>query len=138
MKQTKSLDIILANDHQILRNGIKATILYSFPQINVLSEPKDFVQLHEQITGSSNLELLITDDVMPKGTIVESLVTIREQKPKLKIIITTMHADIDYIKGLVPYCDGIVSYINIPNVIGEAITTVLNDGIYYTFPGIKN
>lgn len=133
----EQIHMILANDQWLFRSAVKACILHYNPLIKVLSEPEDFIQLFQHIADFPDAELLISDDVMPQGTIIEALQIIRLQVPRLKIIVSTMHADVDYIKRLIPFCDGVLSYINISETIDHAIKTVLNEGIYVQYPGVK-
>lgn len=136
IESQKNINLILANDHSILRGGIKAGLRNHGPSLEFLAEPENFQQLFVALNEFPETEVLLTDDVMPLGNIKDALLLIRDRFPSLKIIVTTMHADIKYIKSLIPLSDGVISYINATEECSKAIQTVLNGGIYFTFPGV--
>lgn len=87
--ETKTIKILLANDHPLLRSGI-SILLNKHEQIQVVGEAGNFKELLEKLTQIP-ADILMTDDVMPFGDILTVLPVIKEQYPELKIIVNSMH-----------------------------------------------
>ncbi|WMJ72275.1 response regulator transcription factor [Cytophagaceae bacterium ABcell3] len=89
------IKIVLADDHRLVRDGIKA----------LLAKSSDFVIAGEADDGKELLELLkkakpdvaLIDISMPNLTGLEAIPLIKKDFPGTRIILLTMHADPDYI-----------------------------------------
>ena len=88
------IKIILANDHTLLLNGIRQALLNDASLIEIVGEALDFeallILLHD-----IEADILMTDDVMPGGTILTILPLIKTQYPHLKIIVISMHESLN-------------------------------------------
>lgn len=84
----EAISVFIANDHSLLRDGIKKTILEN-PNIRIVGEAGSFAEIFEKL-DSSKTDILITDDQMPDGDFKESLYKIRQHWPKLKVIVLSL------------------------------------------------
>lgn len=88
--------IIIADDHQLFRNGIRA----------LLQSGGDFEVVGEADSGDSLLNLLKTKEAdlvlldisLPDKSGLDILPIIREKYPDLKCIMLTMHEELQYVK----------------------------------------
>jgi DNA-binding NarL/FixJ family response regulator len=124
-----NLKIILADDHQIVREGI-AHLLESFGNMEIVAQAGDG---HEAVRVTTELQpdILILDITMPKLRGVEVISEVKTKSPKTKIIILSMHNKEMYIKECMK--NGASAYLLKESAVNElksAIDYVLNDQIY--------
>lgn len=124
-----NLKVILADDHQIVREGI-AHLLESFGNMDIVGQAGDG---HEAVKLSAELQpdILILDITMPKMRGVEVITEVRSQSPKTKIIILSMHNKEIYIKECMK--NGASAYLLKESAVNElksAVDYVMNDQIY--------
>lgn len=124
-----NLKVVLADDHQIVREGI-AHLLESFGNIEIVGQAGDG---HEaiRITTERQPDILILDITMPKLRGVEVISEVRVHSPKTKIIILSMHNKEVYIKECMK--NGASAYLLKESAVNElrsAIDYVVNDQIY--------
>ncbi len=94
MKQ--KLTVLLADDHKLLRSGLKL-LLQRNPDFSVVGEAADgeqTLQLFQQLEP----DILLLDLSMPKMDGLECLREIKSRYPAAKVIVLTMHEDENYIK----------------------------------------
>ena len=94
MKQ--KLNVLLADDHKLLRTGLKL-LLQRNPDLTVVGEAADgeqTLQLFQQLEP----DLLLLDLSMPKMDGLDCLREIKSRWPEAKVIVLTMHEDENYIK----------------------------------------
>ena len=94
MKQ--KLNVLLADDHKLLRAGLKL-LLQRNPDFAVVGEAADgeqTLQLYQQLEP----DLLLLDLSMPKMDGLDCLREIKSRWPEAKVIVLTMHEDENYIK----------------------------------------
>lgn len=85
------MKILLADDHIIVRNGIKVLLTGSIPFAEV-TEVSNGMELLEQLP-KQNWDIIISDITMPPGDSgLETIYKIKEEYPRLPIIILSMHA----------------------------------------------
>jgi DNA-binding NarL/FixJ family response regulator len=89
--------IILADDHILLRQGLKR-IIESVPDLRVVGEAGDGLDLL-RILKKQDADLVILDISMPNLRGIEAAVEIRKACPKMKILILTMHKDSEYFRS---------------------------------------
>jgi DNA-binding NarL/FixJ family response regulator len=92
----KPLTIILADDHAMVRRGIKK-ILLEDPGLLVVEEAGDGVELLEKLKTVTP-DLAIVDISMPRMGGLEAAARIKKHCPAMKILILTMHRDKEFLK----------------------------------------
>jgi len=87
--------VLLADDHGIVRNGIKS-LFNDVDEIEIVGECADGEETIEKIKELSP-DVLITDIEMPKLSGIEVTEIVRKDFPKTNILILSMHDDEEYV-----------------------------------------
>lgn len=93
----KKITVVLADDHSILRAGLKM-LLESQNDIEVVAEAENGNQA-VQACQQHQPDILILDLSMPEGSGLPVIEKIKKESPKTKTIVLTMHLDIEWIKS---------------------------------------
>ncbi len=99
MSQKQELKIIIADDHQIVIDGLKS-LLVQQPHIKVVGEAangKEALKLIE----NTEVDIAVLDISMPEMNGVEAAKIIKKQYPEIKILILTMHDGSEFIHELI-------------------------------------
>ena len=91
----KKYEIVIAEDHTILREGLRA-LLSSHPDFEVVGEAEDG---REAIRRVEKLmpDLVLMDLSMPRMNGLEAIKEIKKHSPEIKIIALTVHKTEEYI-----------------------------------------
>lgn len=90
-----SITVILADDHQIVRNGIKV-LLESEGRIKVIDEAANGMEALEKCKKSQP-DVLIVDIRMPVMNGIETVKNLPHHSPSTKALVLSMHDDEEYI-----------------------------------------
>ena len=102
-----SVNILLADDHLMVREGLKQ-VLELDQGIDVISEASDGYECLNLI-NKTNPDVVLLDINMPNLDGLQVLSIMKQQKMKNKVIMLTIHKDVDYlIEALDAGCDGYV------------------------------
>lgn len=88
------LRILIADDHDIVRQGLEKILRAEYPDAYIAAVV-DGVELIRQVQ-SSGWDLVISDWSMPSAGGLEALARIREFRPGLPVLILTMHPEEQY------------------------------------------
>jgi DNA-binding NarL/FixJ family response regulator len=127
--------IVIAEDHTILRDGLRA-LISSNPNFDVVGEAKDG---QEAIRFAEKLKphLVLTDLSMPRMNGMDAIRDIRKQAPETKIVVLTIHKTEEYIlAALKAGAHGYVLKDAAQDELMMALKTVLG-GKRYISPGIS-
>ncbi|MEJ2024803.1 MAG: response regulator transcription factor, partial [Deltaproteobacteria bacterium] len=127
--------IIIAEDQKILREGLKA-LLSSSEDFEVVGDAEDGLDAIRAVK-MHNPDLLLLDISMPKMNGMSVIKDIKNQNPKIKILMLTVHESEEYIleafkSGADGYCLKDASY----SELVMAINSILSDNRYIS-PGIS-
>jgi len=123
--------IVLADDHQIVRRGLK----------QLLGEEADFAVVGEAADGNETLRLvretgfdvLVLDLSMPGRSGIELIKLIRAEKPKLPIVVLTMHQEEQYaVRAIKSGARGYLTKESAPELLVSAIRKVAGGGAFIT------
>jgi DNA-binding NarL/FixJ family response regulator len=89
-------NIVLADDHILVRQGIKK-ILQEDQEMRVVGEAADGVELLE-ILKKTTPELVILDISMPRLKGLAAAAIIRQLYPDIKVLILSMHRSKEYLR----------------------------------------
>lgn len=92
----KTYRIILADDHTILRQGIRR-LVEEIPGLQVLAEAHDGLELLS-LLQFHNPDLVIVDITMPGIGGIEATREILRLYPEVKVLILTMHKRVEYLQ----------------------------------------
>ena len=91
----KKIKVVVADDHTILRQGIKA-LLNNQEEIEVVGEAKDgreAIKVIEELLP----DVILMDIAMPGLNGLEATRRIKKKFPKTKVVVLTMHTNEEYI-----------------------------------------
>jgi DNA-binding NarL/FixJ family response regulator len=91
----KKIKIILVDDHQLVRDGIKA-LLSGVSDLEIISEASDSKELFQQLT-TLKPDILIMDISLPEISGIEITKTISKDYPDIKVLILSMYNSEDFI-----------------------------------------
>ena len=121
--------IILADDHIMMRQGIKKIIEES-EDIVVIAEASDGLELLA-VLKKMTPEMIILDISMPNLRGIEVSREIKSFNPKIKVLILTMHKKIDYLyHALSAGADGFLLKEDTDEELFTAIETIRRGRIY--------
>ena len=125
------INILIVDDHQIIRNGIKL-MLRTFPEFNVIAEAENGLEAVEYVENNAqNINVILMDISMPKLDGIGATKLIKEKFPELKIIALTMHLEESYIKDMLKSgASGYMLKESDKNTVAKAINLVAQGGNY--------
>ncbi len=91
----KKIRVVLADDHVMLRSGLKL-LLNGQTDIEVVGEASDGAEAVSK-AAELNPDVLLLDITMPNMSGIEALRTIKEKRPSISILILTMHENEAYL-----------------------------------------
>lgn len=126
------IKIMLADDHLLMREGIRKLLEFD-GTIKVVEEASDGEECIEKIKVSEP-EVLLLDINMPKKNGIEVLKIIKDEKIDVKVLILTVHNEIEYlIKAVDIGVDGYILKDSESSELKKAIRAV-NNGESYIQP----
>jgi len=132
----KPFNIVIAEDHTILREGLKS-LLSSHPDLKVVAEAEDGLEAIRRVQVHSP-DLLLLDLSMPRMTGLDAIREIKRVSPQTKIVVLTVHKTEEYILAtLRAGANGYVLKEAHSNELLTAIRHVLN-GHQYLSPSIPS
>jgi len=125
----KTYKIVLADDHALLREGIKKIINES-DNLEVIDEASDGLALLA-LLKRSRPDMVILDVAMPKLRGIEAAREIQKQYPTVAILVLSMHKSRAYLeKALASGAKGYVVKEDSGNELIHAIQTIRRGGSY--------
>lgn len=103
----KSIRIALADDHAVLRAGLRV-LLNAEPDITVVGEAGDGAEALA-IVEQQTPDILVLDLMMPNIKGIDIIEQVIRQYPKTRVLVLTMHAESQYIRHVVKA--GVAGYV---------------------------
>ena len=125
----KKIRIFIAEDHAILRDGLRA-ILSDHKEFEVVGEAADGI---EAVRGClrAKPDLMLLDLSMPRMNGTEVIHHVKTSAPEIKILVLTLHRTADhYLKAVEAGADGYTLKDAKQRELLHAIRTVLEGGFY--------
>jgi DNA-binding NarL/FixJ family response regulator len=95
----KKIKILFADDHSIVRNGLRA-LFRSTPGFSIVGEAPDG-ETAVQLASLRKPDIAILDISMPKLNGIEAMQIIKQRHPNIKILILTIHEDEAYVDRII-------------------------------------
>ncbi|HEX8278015.1 MAG TPA: response regulator transcription factor [Segetibacter sp.] len=126
----KLIQIALADDHKIFRDGIRMA-LKNREFIRVLWEAEDGKDMMHKLKLKKP-DILIMDIKMPETDGIKALQLIRKEYEDLKVIILTMYDDKETITKMMEYgANAFLAKTTDPDEIYKAIISCMNEDFYF-------
>jgi DNA-binding NarL/FixJ family response regulator len=121
--------IVLADDHAIVREGLK----------RIVSDADDFVVAGEACDGTevmqkvrdTEFDVLVLDLSMPGRSGMELIKLVKAEKPKLRILVLSMHQETQYaVRAIKSGASGYLTKESAPAQLEQAIRKIAAGGAY--------
>ena len=124
-----SVNILLADDHKMIREGLKQ-LLEMYDDIKVVGEAGDGFECLN-LADKTHPDVILLDINMPNLDGLQVLNIIKTQKMDCKVIVLTIHNEIEYlIKAIDFNCDGYILKDSDFDTLKNAIMTVYEGQTY--------
>lgn len=123
---------LIADDHAILRAGIKQILLTEFPSA-IIEEASNAEELIKTIRKEEKWSMVISDLTMPGGSGLDALQQIHAEFPTLPVLILSMHPEEQFAPRLLKA--GASGYLNkeaVPTELTTAVRRILQGRKYIT------
>ncbi len=128
--------IVIAEDHTILREGLKA-LLSQHPDLEIAGEARDGLEA-VRVISDLKPDLALMDLSMPKMNGIDAIREVRRCCPGTKILVLTVHKNEEYVvASLKAGANGYLLKESTHQELIQAVTHVL-DGKPYLSPGISD
>ena len=123
--------ILIADDHSVVRRGVKQILLEGFPDAKVTEVP-DAETLIQKVMAE-DWDVVISDLSMPGRSGLEALQQIKAVKPKLPVLILSIHPEDQYaIRVLKAGASGYLSKDLAPDELVNSVNKVMQGKKYIT------
>ena len=126
---TYRLSIVLADDHALVREGLKH-LLMTFKNVQVIGEAGDGF---EAIRKADELkpDIMILDISMPQLRGIEAIKEIKRYSPETKVLILSMYKNSEYIRQTLQYgASGYILKESASDELRKAISCIAEDQVY--------
>lgn len=127
-----SYNVIIADDHQIVIDGIKSVLLNT--DYKIVSEASNGQEAINIINSSAHkFDILITDISMPLLSGTELCKMVKQTHPDIKVLILSMYSSSSMVKeAVVAEADGFMLKNSGKEELQNALHKIVNDGTYYS------
>jgi DNA-binding NarL/FixJ family response regulator len=121
--------IVLADDHTIVREGLKQLLLAA-DGLEIAGDARDGHEVMKAVR-ELDFDLLLLDMSMPGKSGIELIKQVRAEKPKLRILVLSMHEERQYaIRAIRAGASGYLTKESAPHQLVEAIRKVAGGGAF--------
>ena len=125
------IDVVLCDDHAVLRRGIRDTLTES-PDIRVTGEAGSYPELRD-VLRTAACDVLLLDLNLPGRSGLEALESLRQTHPALKVLIVSMYPEDQYaLRCLKAGAHGYANKAGDPLQLIQAVKTVVQGRKYLT------
>ena len=127
----KPIRIVLADDHDLVRSGIKA-LLTMIDGVEVIAEARDGRELLTLLAGVTP-DLVMTDISMPGMDGITAIAEIHDRYPDVKVLVLSMYDTVDFVKRSM--ANGACGYLlkdASPFELEQALRSVMTMGSYFS------
>lgn len=123
--------IVLADDHAIVREGLKQ-ILATVPDFQVVGEAADGAQVMQRVR-ETEFDLLLLDLSMPGRSGMELIRLVKAEKPKVRILVLSMHQEAQYaVRAIKSGASGYLTKESASAELEQALRRIASGGAYVT------
>jgi DNA-binding NarL/FixJ family response regulator len=134
---TPTLNVLVADDHSVVRRGVRAILSEAFPGIVIGEADSGLEAVAKGLAEPWDVVLL--DITMPHGNGVQVLRTLHRAKPDLRIIMLSMLNDSHFVaRCLAEGASGYITKEKAPEELVTAIKAVLAGGTFVITDAIRD
>jgi DNA-binding NarL/FixJ family response regulator len=123
--------IVIADDHTIVREGLKQ-VLAAAGDLSVIAEAGNGAEVMQRVR-ELDFEVLLLDMSMPGKSGIELIKQVHGEKPKLRILVLSMHEEEQYaVRALKAGAAGYMTKESASDLLVAAIRRVASGGAYIT------
>jgi len=123
--------IVIADDHAIVREGLKR-IVAEASDMQVVGEAADGTQVMHRVR-EVDFEVLVLDLSMPGRSGMELIRLVRSEKPRLRILVLSMHQELQYaVRAIKSGASGYLTKESAPAQLEQAIRKIAGGGAFVT------
>jgi DNA-binding NarL/FixJ family response regulator len=123
------MKILIADDHAVFRRGLKETISEAFPKVT-FGEAQTALEAVEGVR-QQNWDIVILDISMPGGSGLDILNDLKRLRPKLPILLLSMHPEEQYARrALKAGASGYLTKESVPEELKHAVRKIVAGGRY--------
>jgi two-component system response regulator NreC len=133
---TKKIRILIADDHSVVRRGLRA-LLEASQGFNVVAECSDGEQAIHQ-AEKYHPDVVLLDISMPKVNGIEATRILKRQHPDIRVLMLTVHESEEYVYQVIRAgADGYVLKTADKKELWTAVRAVMDGGRFFS-PGVSN
>jgi len=87
--------VVLADDHGIVREGLKQLLAHSGAGFEVVGEARNGTEVMQRVR-ELDFDVLVLDMSMPGRSGIELIKQVKAEKPKLRVLVLSMHEEHQY------------------------------------------
>jgi DNA-binding NarL/FixJ family response regulator len=130
-EENKVISIIIADDHQLFRNGLKL-LLDTSPEFRVAGEAANGNELLDLMT-ETEADLILMDINMPEMDGIEATRRIMQSYPAVSVVALSMYGEEEYYYNMVDAgAKGFLLKDSDIKEVKEAVLTVIKGGSYFS------
>lgn len=123
------INVMLADDHVLIREGIKQLLEFD-GSMKVIAEASDGIECLEKLKNVKP-DLLLLDINMPNMNGIDVLKELKEKNDPLKVLILTVHSEVEYlVKAVDIGANGYILKDSGSAELKQAINAVIDEGSY--------
>ena len=121
--------IVVADDHAIVREGLKR-IVSSINDMEVAGEAADSAEVMQHVRTLA-FDVLMLDLSMPGRSGMELIRQVHAEKPKLRILVLSMHQELQYaVRSIKSGASGYLTKESAPALLEQAIRQIAGGGAF--------
>lgn len=121
--------IVIADDHAIVREGLKR-IVGEVEGLQVVAEAADGTEVMQRVR-ELDFDVLVMDLSMPGRSGMELIKLVKAEKPKLRILVLSMHQETQYaVRSIKSGASGYLTKESAPAQLEQAIRKIAGGGAY--------
>ncbi len=125
------IKVLLADDHAIVRKGLRQ-LLEDTGYIQVVAEAAEYPEIMKAVRNNE-LDVIVMDITMPGKNGVDVLKIVKEEKPKLAVLMLSMHPEDQYaVRALKAGASGYLTKNSAPEKLVDAIQIIASGRRYIT------
>jgi DNA-binding NarL/FixJ family response regulator len=123
--------IVVADDHAIVREGLKR-IISDAGDMRVAGEAADGTEVMKRVR-ELDFDILVLDLSMPGRSGMELIRLVRAEKPKMRILVLSMHQELQYaVRAIKSGASGYLTKESAPAQLEQAIRKIAGGGAFIT------